>query len=308
MNSQHVLTTLSRKRARRPPLPSPWRRQPAARLPRRGNEEAVRDDGSIDFSKVTLSVGDQKGGSKALLQAAGDLDKLPYKIDLEGVHLRSAAARGPQRRRHRPRRGRATRLRSSPPPPRASSPWSSGETMGAEGRHDRGAQGLLSSRTSADLKGKTVAVAKGSSANYNLLAQLDEGRARLRQGHHRQVPAAGRRTGGVLAARTWTPGRSGTRTPRRPRCRRSARILVDGRGVVNGLTFQAANPDALDDKATRRAIKDYLERLRDGAGLEQRPSRPVGKGLVRGDRAAPGGDQQGSRTGGPRNRPSWTAR
>jgi sulfonate transport system substrate-binding protein len=40
-----------------------------------------------------------------------------------------------------------------------------------------------------------------------------------------------------------------------------ARILVDGSGLVNGMTFQAANPDALDDKATSAAIKDYLGRL-----------------------------------------------
>ncbi len=29
------------------------------------NEAAVRDDGSVDLSKVTLVVGDQKGGSQA---------------------------------------------------------------------------------------------------------------------------------------------------------------------------------------------------------------------------------------------------
>jgi sulfonate transport system substrate-binding protein len=40
-----------------------------------------------------------------------------------------------------------------------------------------------------------------------------------------------------------------------------ARILVDGSGLVNGMTFQAANPDALKDKATSAALKDYLKRL-----------------------------------------------
>ncbi|WP_219635258.1 hypothetical protein [Nocardioides ungokensis] len=45
-----------------------------------GNEGAVNKDGSVDLSKVTLIVGDQKGGSKALLQAAGELDDVPYKI------------------------------------------------------------------------------------------------------------------------------------------------------------------------------------------------------------------------------------
>jgi sulfonate transport system substrate-binding protein len=37
-----------------------------------GNEDAVKDDGSVDLSKVTLIVGDQKGTSaQALLSAAG---------------------------------------------------------------------------------------------------------------------------------------------------------------------------------------------------------------------------------------------
>jgi len=34
-----------------------------------------------ELAKVTLKVGDQKGGSKALLTAAGLLDDLPYKIE-----------------------------------------------------------------------------------------------------------------------------------------------------------------------------------------------------------------------------------
>src|SRR6478735_5546578 len=45
-----------------------------------GNEGAVDDDGTVDLSKVTLIVGDQKGGSKALLTAAGELDDVPYEI------------------------------------------------------------------------------------------------------------------------------------------------------------------------------------------------------------------------------------
>ena len=47
-----------------------------------GNEDAVNDDGSVDLSKVTLIVGDQKGGcAKALLQAAGQLDDADYEIE-----------------------------------------------------------------------------------------------------------------------------------------------------------------------------------------------------------------------------------
>ena len=34
------------------------------------NSDAVRGNGSVDLSKVTITVGDQKGGSKALLAAS----------------------------------------------------------------------------------------------------------------------------------------------------------------------------------------------------------------------------------------------
>ena len=40
----------------------------------------MRKDGSVDLSKVTLTVGDQKGGSQALLEAAGEDGRTPYKI------------------------------------------------------------------------------------------------------------------------------------------------------------------------------------------------------------------------------------
>ena len=61
-------------------MPLPWRPRPAAASAAADNSDAVRDDGSVDLSKVTITVGDQKGGSKALLQASGALDELPYKV------------------------------------------------------------------------------------------------------------------------------------------------------------------------------------------------------------------------------------
>jgi sulfonate transport system substrate-binding protein len=42
--------------------------------------DAVRPDGTVDLSRVTLHIGDQKGGSRALLGAAGLLDDMPYRI------------------------------------------------------------------------------------------------------------------------------------------------------------------------------------------------------------------------------------
>ena len=45
-----------------------------------GEADAVRKNGSVDLSKVSLSVGDQKGGAKALLTASGEIDKMPYQV------------------------------------------------------------------------------------------------------------------------------------------------------------------------------------------------------------------------------------
>jgi sulfonate transport system substrate-binding protein len=221
------------------------------------NEQAVRDDGSVDLSKVTLTIGDQKGGSKALLAAAGDLDHLPYKISWKsftsGPPLMEALNAG------------AIDLGGvgNTPPLFAAASKSkievvAGATMGAKGDtivvpQDSSIQSV------ADLEGKTVAVAEGSSANYNLLAQL--ARAGL---SYRDIKVKALQPADALAAFTnhhvdawaiWDPYTS------QAELEADARVLVDGSGLVNGMTFQAANPDSLKDKATRVALKDYLKRL-----------------------------------------------
>ncbi|MDF9811960.1 ABC-type nitrate/sulfonate/bicarbonate transport system substrate-binding protein [Streptomyces sp. SPB162] len=47
-----------------------------------GSSAADDASGSSDggLGGVTLNVGDQKGGSEAILRAAGELDKVPYRI------------------------------------------------------------------------------------------------------------------------------------------------------------------------------------------------------------------------------------
>jgi sulfonate transport system substrate-binding protein len=221
------------------------------------NAQAVRDDGSVDLSKVTLTVGDQKGGSKALLAAAGDLYDLPYKITwksftsgpplLEALNAGAIDVGG---------------VGNTPPLFAAAAKSKievvSGATMGAEG------DTIVVPKDSpiksvADLKGKKVAVAEGSSANYNLLAQLDK--AGL---SYKDIEVKALQPADALAAFTnkhvdawaiWDPYTS------QAELEANARILVDGGGLVNGMTFQAANPDALDDKATSAALKDYLGRI-----------------------------------------------
>jgi sulfonate transport system substrate-binding protein len=221
------------------------------------NAAAVRDDGSVDLSKVTLTVGDQKGGSKALLAAAGDLDKLPYKVKwksftsgpplLEALNAGAIDIGG---------------VGNTPPLFAAAAKSKievvSGATMGAKG------DTIVVPKDSpiksvADLKGKKVAVAEGSSANYDLLAQL--AKAGL---SYKDIDVKALQPADALAAFTnkhvdawaiWDPYTS------QAELEANARILVDGSGLVNGMSFEAANPDSLKDKATSAAIKDYVGRL-----------------------------------------------
>jgi len=221
------------------------------------NAQAVRDDGSVDLSKVTLTVGDQKGGSKALLSAAGSLDEVPYTIKwksftsgpplLEALNAGAIDIGG---------------VGNTPPLFAAAAKSKievvSGATMGAKG------DTIVVPKDSdiksvEDLKGKKVAVAEGSSANYNLLAQLAE----VGLGYD-DIEVKALQPADALAAFTnkhvdawaiWDPYTS------QAELEADARILVDGGGLVNGMVFQAANPDALDDKATRAALKDYLKRI-----------------------------------------------
>jgi sulfonate transport system substrate-binding protein len=111
----------------------------------------------------------------------------------------------------------------------------------------------------AQLKGKKVAVAEGSSANYDLLAQLQ--RAGV---SYKAVKVQNLQPADALAAFTahhvdawaiWDPYTA------QAELQAHARVLATGSGLVNGMTFQAANPDALKDKATAAAVKDYLTRL-----------------------------------------------
>jgi len=223
------------------------------------NADAIREDGSVDLSKVTLTVGDQKGGSKALLTASGAIDELPYEVEWKeftsGPPLLEALNAG------------AIDLGGvgNTPPLFAAAASSdlivvAGDTMGAKGDTIVVPQGSTIKEV-ADLKGKDIAVAKGSSANYNLLAQLDKAGLSFDDVNVRYLqPAdalAAFSAGHVDAWAVWDPYTA------QAEIEEKARVLVDGGGVVNGMGFQAASPDALDDKATAAAIEDYVGRLAD---------------------------------------------
>lgn len=222
-----------------------------------GNEDAVSDDGSVDLSKVTLIVGDQKGTSaQALLEAAG-LEEAPYEIQWQeftsGPPMLEAINAGSVH---------VGMVGNTPPifAAAANGEFKMVQAVTYTGKGDT----ILVPKDSpiqsvADLKGKDVAVAEGSSANYNLLAQLEE--AGLKYGdikvqNLQPADALAAFTSGHLDAwAVWDPYTSQAVVSE------GARVLADGEGLVNGLNFQVASDAAIDDEATNAALADYLDRI-----------------------------------------------
>ncbi|WSC90750.1 ABC transporter substrate-binding protein [Streptosporangium sp. NBC_01756] len=115
-------------------------------------------------------------------------------------------------------------------------------------------------KTPADLRGKRVAVAKGSSANFHLLAVLRKAGLSFTdiQPQYLQPPdaLAAFSEGKIDAWAIWDPYTA------QAEAQTKARILVDGDGYVNGFEFQIAGKDALADTARSAALGDWVARIR----------------------------------------------
>lgn len=222
-----------------------------------GNEGAVTDDGSVDLDEVTLIVGDQKGGSKALLEAAGQLDDVPYEIqwkeftsgppllealDAGAIHIGGVGNTPPLFAAAGNSKLRAIQ---------AATYGGTGDAIVVPKNSDI--------KSVSDLKGKKIAVAQGSSANYNLLAQLDEAGVDYQDVETQNLQPsdalAAFDAGHVDAWAIWEPYTSQAEHDA------DARVLTTGKGVVNGYVFQVASDQALDDKATKAALEDYVGRI-----------------------------------------------
>ncbi|MCX5290172.1 ABC transporter substrate-binding protein [Streptomyces sp. NBC_00183] len=207
---------------------------------------------------LTLNVGDQKGGSEAILRAAGELKNLNYKIKwstftsgpplLEAVNAKAVDIGGV----------------GNTPPVFAAGAGSKITVVAAFHGTSKGDAILVPNSSKLtkpqDLKGKSVAVAQGSSAHYQLVASLKAAGLSLSDVKVKYLqPAdalAAFTSGKVDAWAVWDPYTSQILQGKQ------GRVLTTGDGVTNGLTFQVAAPTALQDKKKAAAIKDYLERLR----------------------------------------------
>ncbi len=226
---------------------------------------------AADLAGVTLKVGDQKGGQKSYLQAAGLLDDLPYKIEwstfTSGPPLLEAASAG------------AIDIGAvgNTPPIFAAGANAKIAVVSAQ-TGDVSSDALLVPgdsplKTPADLRGKTVAVAKGSSAHGVLLNTLASANLALPD-----VEVTFLQPSDAYAAFTqrqvdaWAIWDPYTTQALRDA---GAKVLVDGTGVVGGgkpdteagpgaLTtgygFHVAGRAALADPGKNTALRDFVVR------------------------------------------------
>ncbi|MFI6206122.1 ABC transporter substrate-binding protein [Streptomyces sp. NPDC051041] len=225
-----------------------------------GNPAATASpgDGTDGRGSVTLTVGDQKGGSEAVLRAAGELKDLDYRIEwstftsgpplLEAVNAGAVDIGGV----------------GNTPPVFAAGAGSRISVVAAWHGTSAGDAVLVPNgsplREPAELKGRSVAVAQGSSAHYQLVASLEKaglGLGDVEVEYLQPADALAAFTSGKVDAwAVWDPYTSQVLKAKQ------GRVLTTGEGVTNGLTFQVAAPSALRDEKKAAAVEDYLERLR----------------------------------------------
>ncbi|MFC8125574.1 ABC transporter substrate-binding protein [Streptomyces sp. NPDC057302] len=223
------------------------------------NTSSAGSGGGTDGKgSLTLNVGDQKGGSEAVLRAAGELDDLKYKIRW------STFTSGPPLLEAVNAKAVDIGAVGNTPPVFAAGANSKISVVAATHGTASGEAILVPDdsplKKPQDLKGKSVAVAQGSSAHYQLIASLKKAGLGLEDVKVKYLqPAdalAAFTSGKVDAWSVWDPYTSQVLEGKQ------GRVLTDGDGLVNGLNFQVAAPDALQDKKKAAAVDDYLRRLR----------------------------------------------
>ncbi|GLZ37586.1 ABC transporter substrate-binding protein [Actinokineospora sp. NBRC 105648] len=226
---------------------------------------------AADLAKVTLKVGDQKGGQKSYLEAAGLLKDLPYKIEWStfssGPPLLEAASAG------------AVDIGAvgNTPPIFAGAANAKIAVVSAQ-KGDVSSDALLVPdgsplKSLEDLRGKTIGVAKGSSAHGLVLTVLAKANLKVDD-----VKLSFLQPSDAYAAFTqknidvwsiWDPYT--TQALREAK----AKVLVDGTGTLgggapgteagpdslaSGYSFLVAGKGSLADPGKNTALRDYVVR------------------------------------------------
>ena len=212
-----------------------------------------------NLSSVTLNVGDQKGtGAEAVLQAAGLLKTLPFKVNwsdfTSGPPMLEAMASG------------SVDIGGvgDAPPVFAASGGENIEIVGARATPDGDQDAVVVPKGSPiksiqQLRGKRIAYGSGSSGNYDLLTVLDKAGLTtkdLTMVNLQPAQALSAFTSGAVDAwDIWPP------YVQQVVAQNSAKVLAVGQQYGSPYSFEVASKSAVSDPAKAAAIKVYLQTL-----------------------------------------------
>jgi sulfonate transport system substrate-binding protein len=220
-----------------------------------GAAALVASTGAARADRVLLKAGDQKGGLRALLEAANELQGLSY--DLQWAEFPAAAPLA-----------EALNAEAVDLGPIGDAPLIFALANGvrvkaiAVNRSDPYGTAVLVRpdsplKTAADLKGKSIATNRGSIGHHVALKALASAGLKPDANTFRFLPPAEAKLaltqGAVDAWATWEPYTAMAETAGH------ARVLVSGRGLSSGLSFLAATDSAIAGK--HAALQDFSQRV-----------------------------------------------
>jgi len=205
--------------------------------------------------RQVLKAGDQKGGLRALLEAAGALDGIGYDIQWSEFPAAAPLAEALN----------AGAVDSGPigdaPLVFALAAGTRVKAIGANRSDSYGTAVLVRPdsplKSAADLKGRSIATNRGSIGHYVTLKAITRAGLKPEDVNIRFLAPADAKLaltqGSVDAWATWEPYTALAETSKH------ARVLVSGRGLLPGLSYLAATDDAI--AAKRPVLQDYLQRI-----------------------------------------------
>lgn len=209
------------------------------------------------LSDLVLKVGDQKGGTQAILTAAGTLDDLPYRVEF------STFTSGPPQVEALNAGQIDVAVTGNTPPVFGAAAGARVSIVSAYANGGEGDRILVAGdspvRSVADLAGRKVLVAKGTSAHGHLLLQLrragvDPESVELIFLQPAEAGSAFSR-GDADAWAIWDPYTAIAETTT------DVRTIATAAEASYGFWFGLASDDALADARRQTAIADFLVRL-----------------------------------------------
>lgn len=206
---------------------------------------------------VELTIGDQKGGIRAVLEASDALKGVPYQL-----HWSEFPAAAPL--------AEALNANAIDVGFIGDAPLLFAQAGGAQvkaiavAKYDPYGTALIVTANSpvhnvADLKGKSIATNRGSIGHYLALRALEKAGVDPKAVTFRFLPPADAKLallqGDVDAWATWEPYTSYAEL------QDHMRLIANGRGLRAGNTFIAATQRTLDSAEKRQALQDFLNRL-----------------------------------------------